>query len=115
MPWWSWLVIWACLALALVAVLVISAWRLFRKAVTVFTDLSTLAGKTELLATTITESDGEDDELAILQTLPAVRARRRQVRDASALRREARHTARLARGRALTRVDANSRRWFQAE
>jgi hypothetical protein len=111
MPWWSWLVIWTCLALALVAVFVIAAWRLFRKAVTVFTDVGTLAGTTELPAAAIAEFDS-DDELAILQNLSAVRARRRRVREASALRRDARQAGRIARGRALTRVDANSRRWF---
>jgi hypothetical protein len=115
MPWWSWLVIWTCLALALVAVLVIAAWRLFRKAVAVFDELGTLAAKTELLDGAVTEFDEQQAELAILQKLSDVQARRRQIRDASALRRDARHTTRLARGRVLTRFDANSRRWFQAE
>jgi hypothetical protein len=115
MPWWSWLVIWTCLALALVAVLVIAAWRLFRKAVAVFDELGTLAAKTELLDGAVTEFDEQQAELAILQKLSDVQARRRQIRDASALRRDARHTTRVARGRVLTRFDANSRRWFQAE
>jgi hypothetical protein len=115
MPWWSWLVIWTCLVLALVAVLVVSAWRLFRKAVSVFDELGTLAGKSELLDAAVTEFDEQQAELAILQKFSDVQARRRHVREASALRRDARHTARLDRGRALTRFDANSRRWFQAE
>ncbi|MBC7402277.1 MAG: hypothetical protein H7279_03750 [Microbacteriaceae bacterium] len=115
MPWWSWLVIWSCLALALVAVLVIATWRLFRKGVSIFEELGILAGKTELLDAAVTVFDGLQAEPAILTRLSDVQARRRQVRDASALRRGARHTARLARGRALTRFDANSRRWFQAE
>ena len=115
MPWWSWLIIWTGLVLALLAVLVVSAWRLFRKAVSVFDELGTLAGKTELLGAAVTEFDEQQAELAILQTLSDVRARRRHVRNAAALRRAARRTTRVARGRALTRFDANSRRWFQAE
>jgi hypothetical protein len=115
MPWWSWLVIWTCLALALIAVLVVSAWRLFRKAVSVFDELGVLAEMAGLLDAAVTEFDEQQSELAILQKLSDVQVRRRRLRDASALRRDARHTARVARGCALTRFDANSRRWFQAE
>jgi hypothetical protein len=115
MPWWSWLVIWTGLVLALLAVLVISAWRLFRKAVSVFDELGTLAEKAELLDAALTEFDDQQVELAILQKLSDVRARRRHVRDDAAARRDTRRSSRLARGRALTRVDAHSRRWFQAE
>lgn len=115
MPWWSWLIIWTCLVLALLAVLVVSAWRLFRKAVSVFDELGALAEKSELLDAAVTEFDDQRAELAILQKLSNVQARRRQVREAAMARREARHGTRLARGRALTRFDANSRRWFQAE
>jgi len=115
MPWWSWLIIWTCLVLALLAMLVVSAWWLFRKAVAVFDELGTLAAKSELLDAAVTEFDEQREEMAILQKLSDVQARRRQVRDAAHARREARRETRLARGRALTRVDANSRRWFQAE
>ena len=115
MPWWSWLIIWTGLVLALLAVLVVSAWRLFRKAVSMFDELGTLAGKTEFPGAAVTEFDEQQAELAILQKLSDVQARRRHVRNAAALRRDARHTTRVARGRALTRFDANSRRWFQAE
>jgi hypothetical protein len=44
-----------------------------------------------------------------------VRARRGRARDAATARRDARHAARVIRGRAIIRVDANSRQWFQAE
>lgn len=115
MPWWSWLVIWTGLLLALVAVLVVAAWRLFRKAVSVFDALGTLAQKAEVLEGAVTEFESQQGDLAILQSLFDVRARRRDVRAAAVLRREARHTARLHRGRALIRFDANSRRWFHRE
>ncbi|MES2094984.1 MAG: hypothetical protein V4531_14420 [Actinomycetota bacterium] len=115
MPWWSWLVIWTGLVLALLAVIVFSAWRLFRKVVAVFDELGILAGKAELLDAATTEFDGQGAELAILQKPATVLAVRRHEREAAALRKDARHTARLTRGRALTRFDANSRRWFPGE
>ena len=115
MPWWSWLVIWTCLVLALIAVLFVATWRLFRKAVSVFDDLGTLAARAELLDAAVTKFDEQQAEIAILQKLSDVQANRRHVREAAAARRDIRHTSRLARGRALTRFDANSRRWFHAE
>ena len=115
MPWWSWLVIWTCLVIALIIVLVVAAWRLFRKAVAVFDELGTLAVQTELLDAAGSKFDEQQADLAILQKLSDVQARRRQVGEAAAARRDARRGSRLARGRALTRFDANSRRWFQGE
>ncbi len=55
MPWWSWIVIWACLVLALIAMLVFSGWGLFRKAVAVFDELGALGAKLELLDAAITD------------------------------------------------------------
>ena len=115
MPWWSWLIIWTSLVIALIAVLVVAAWRLFRKAVAVFDELGTLAAQAELLDVAVTTFDEQQAETAILQKLSDVQARRRRVRDAAAARRDARRSSRLARGRALTRFDANSRQWFQGE
>ena len=115
MPWWSWLVIWTCLVIALIVVLVVAAWRLFRKAVAVFDELGTLAAQAELLDVAVTTFDEQQADIAILQKLSDVQARRRRVRDAVAARRDARRSSRLARGRALTRFDANSRQWFQGE
>ncbi|QNE46692.1 hypothetical protein F1C58_07080 [Glaciihabitans sp. INWT7] len=115
MPWWSWIVIWACLVLALLAMLVFSGWRLFRKAVAVFDELGALGAKLELLDAAITEFDTKQEQFALLQKYSDVQEQRRKVRDASLARKEARRSGRLDRGRALTRIDANSRRWFQAE
>lgn len=115
MPWWSVVVIWACLVLALVAVLVISAVRLFRKAVAVFDELGALAQRAEIGDAAADEGEEQHAQLAILQSLSAVHAHHREVREAALARRVARHAGRLARGRALTRVDPNSRRWFPAD
>ena len=115
MPWWSWLVIWTCLVVALIAVMVVATWRLFRKAVSIFDELGSLVAQAELLDAAVTEFDEKQAEIAILQKLSDVQAKRRHVREAAAARRDIRHNSRLARGRALTRFDANSRRWFQGE
>ncbi len=115
MPWWSWLIIWTSLVIALIAVLVVAAWRLFRKAVAVFNELGTLAAKAELLDAAGVKFDEQQADIAILQKLSDVQVRRRRVREAAAARRDARRGSRLARGRALTRFDANSRQWFQGE
>ena len=115
MPWWSWLVIWSCLVIALIVVLAVAAWRLFHKAIAVFDELGTLAAQSELLDAAESNFDEPQAEIAILQKLSDVQARRRQVRESAAARRDARRGSRLARGRALTRFDANSRQWFQGE
>jgi hypothetical protein len=115
MPWWSWLVIWVCLTLALIAMLIVSAWRLFRKAMAVFTELGVLAEKTELLESVSAAAEEQTAQVAILQRLSDVQSRRRLVRDASRARRDARHRARLDRARSLTRFDASTREWFEAD
>ncbi len=115
MPWWSWLIIWGGLGLALVIVLAALTWWLFRKVMRVFAELETLASKAELLDTASDMLDAQRYTVAILQKRADVRDRRRLVRERSALRRGDRHDARLARARALTGVDANTRRWFEAD
>lgn len=115
MPWWSWLIIWVCLVLALVAVLAASAWRLFHKAMAVFTGLGVLAEKAELLEAVSTAAGEQREVSAILLKFSDVHERRRAVRAASEARRASRHRVRLDRARSLTRFDANSRRWFEAD
>lgn len=110
--WWGWLVIWGSLALALLAVLAISAWLLFRKLLGLFDDLGELAGKTELLDRAEDVMDDQAVELAIMLGGAEVRRRRDDIRLAAMLRRDERRRARLDRARALIRVDASSREWF---
>ncbi len=112
MPGWSWVVIWTCLVLALLAVLVVSAWRLFHRAVAVLRELGALAEKAAMLDGARAQREEERTELAILGKRADLRARWRLARDASTRRRNARHAARLDRAHALTRFDPNSRRWF---
>ncbi len=115
MPWWSWLVIWVVLVLALLGMFAIMAFRLFRKGMGVLTELEALAGKAELLDLASEAVEEQRRELAILAGVARTRRRRELVREAAMARRSARHDARIARGRALLRVDASAREWFKAD
>jgi hypothetical protein len=115
MPWWSWIVIWGVLAVALLAMLAIMAFRLFRKGVGVLTELEALATKAELLDRAAEVVDEQRQELAILAGAAATRRRRELVREAALGRKAARHDARIARAKALIGVDASTREWFKAD
>ena len=111
MPWWSWLLIWGGLVLALVALLASFAWLLLRKFLVLVDDLGALAEKTAVLGTAATDPALPRPELAVLADFRAVRARREQrVRRAVDLRR-LRHVRRLARARAITSVDPTTVEW----
>lgn len=112
MPWWAWLVIWGSLGLALIAVLVVSAWLLFRKALGVLDDLGDLAGKAELLDRAEDVMEDQATELAILLGAAETRRRRDLIRTAALERRDARRRGRLDRARSLIRTDASARDWF---
>ncbi len=114
-PWWGWLVIWVCLALALLAVLAISAFRLFRKGIAVLDELETLAEKTDILEQVADEADDTRHQLAILAGAEETRRRRSLVRDAALERKAVRHDSRMARARKITRVDTSTRAWFKAD
>ncbi|MCU1423242.1 MAG: inosine 5-monophosphate dehydrogenase [Microbacteriaceae bacterium] len=114
MPWWSWVVIWVVLVLALLGMLAWMAWRLFRKGVAVLDELDALAAKTELLDRAADVAEEQRRELAILVGADELRRRREFVRAAAAERKSDRHDARIARGKALVKVDPASREWFSA-
>jgi hypothetical protein len=112
MPWWSWLLIWSGLVIALLAMLTLFAVSLFRKGVALAEELATTAATLELLDRASDVAAEQHTELAILQTRSEVRARREQVRARSAERKARNHDARLDRARRITRVDASARKWF---
>ncbi len=112
MPWWSWVVIWVALALALLGMLVWMAVRLFRKAGAVLDELDALASAAELLDRAAEVATEQHTELAILVGAEEMRRRRALVRADALARRSARRAARIIRAKALTRVDASTREWF---
>jgi hypothetical protein len=71
--WWGWLLLWAGLVLALLALLAGFAWWLFRKFLTLLDDVADLADRSSVLETA--ESELVRPELAVLAEVSAVRAR----------------------------------------
>ena len=109
MAWWSWLVIWVVLALALLAMLGLSAWWLFRKFLVLTEDLAGLADTVAVLDPEAKKT--VRPELAVLADLSEIRAREEARRFHRATRRRERHDRRMARARRITRVDASSQQW----
>ena len=109
LAWWAWLLIWSGLALALVAVLALGAWWLFRKSLTVLDDLADLADTAEILG--VDEAELPAPTIAVLADLREIRAREDARRAHRARRRSDRRRRRLVRARAITSVDASRRRW----
>jgi len=108
-PWWAWTLIWTGLALALLVMLGLFAWWLFRKFIVLMDDVATLADKSSIL-------EGGDPtlahpQLAVLTSVRDLRDRENSRRAHRADRRRLRWEARLARGRRITAVDATTTNW----
>ncbi|MBN9241052.1 MAG: hypothetical protein BGO97_15170 [Micrococcales bacterium 70-64] len=108
--WWGWILIWSGLVIALLAMLALFAWWLFRKAMRVLDDLGELADSTEVFDR-VDESELPKQTLAVLADLREVRAREDARRAHRARRRSERHRRRLERARRITSVDASKTRW----
>jgi hypothetical protein len=107
--WWVWPIIWAGLGLALLAMLGLSAWWLFRKFVVLTGDLADLAETLVLL-----EPDDAElarPRLAVLADIRDIRAREEARRFHRSTRRRERHDGRIARARRITGVDALTQQW----
>ena len=108
MPWWSWILIWGGLVLALLAMLALLSWWLFRKAVGVLDELGRLTEKTEMLS----RMSDELEDVEAPRFVPAVLLEHAEVaasHHARVLaredRRRARREKRITRARMLTRAD----------
>lgn len=112
MPWWLWLVVWASLAIVLLAMLALFVLSLFRKSVAVAAELERLARLAGVLDTADSILNDQRADFAVLADYAEVRRRRERVREEAAARRLARHDIRITRARALIDVDAAKRSWF---
>jgi len=113
MPWWSWVLIWVGLVLALVAVLVLGAIWLWRKLMRLADDLGTLADQAAVLEQ-VTDEAPPRSVPAVLRDIEQVR-RERSVRVARRYeRKRVRRQRRLERARRITRLDATTVRWPEA-
>lgn len=107
--WWGWLLIWSGLVVAVLVMLALLGWWLFRKSLVLLDDLASLAETTAAL-------EGEEAELvpprlAILTPANEIRAREEARQFHRRERRRRRVEARLARARRITRVDATTVAW----
>ncbi|MFD1713313.1 hypothetical protein ACFSBZ_02405 [Amnibacterium flavum] len=108
MPWWSWVVIWGILVLALLAVLAASGWMLFRKAMTAAEALGQLVDQADRLDVARSELDPEHFVPAAIRPHSEVSAEYEVIAEARTARRQARHEKRLARGRELVSPEATA-------
>jgi flagellar biosynthesis/type III secretory pathway M-ring protein FliF/YscJ len=105
--WWLWTLIWVGLVFALLLVLVLLAFRLFRKAMTLMDELSAVADKTRTL-----DVDGAElsaPQNAILAEMSKVRAQHEAQKRRHSDLKLARHERRIARAKRITARDASSR------
>lgn len=107
--WWGWIAIWGGLVLALVAMLALFAWWLFRKALRLLDDVGELAGRAEILA--IDDAVLDKPTIAVLADLRDIRAREDARRAHRTTRRRDRRENRLARARRITKLDASQQQW----
>ncbi|CAN5380210.1 hypothetical protein BH10ACT7_BH10ACT7_03170 [soil metagenome] len=108
--WWGWIAIWAGLALALLIMLGLLAWWLFRKFLVLVDDVADLAGSAAVLDAG--EHEHVRPAIAVLAEVVAEVRRREDTRRAHrANRRRERHERRMTRARHITSAAASQREW----
>lgn len=108
-PWWGWLLIWSALALALIALLGLSAWWLSRKGIGVLDALGELADATGVLE--VDDPVLPKQHVAVLAAARDIHRREEARRLHRAERRRLRHEQRMARAQRITTLDASTVRW----
>jgi flagellar biosynthesis/type III secretory pathway M-ring protein FliF/YscJ len=106
MPWWSWLVIWVLLVLALLGMVAWLGYRLFVKAMATLHALGELAEKTELLSEL--SEDRQEEPAFRPAALGPVREYAQNWQARRARNATIRHThreARIRRGKLLVSAD----------
>lgn len=106
MPWWSWLVIWGALVVALLALLAWQGIRLFRKFMGAMHALGELAEKSSVLEQRAETLGEHRFRAAAFQDAARLAYERRQDAARRADRRQAHREARVQRGRLITKADA---------
>lgn len=109
--WWGWLLIWLGLALLMVGMLALFAWRLFRQFLTLVDDLAALTDRLDILGATHESPPRLTFGLAVLAATHDVRERERVRSAGRRLRRVERHARRIARATAIGSVDVSQTDW----
>jgi uncharacterized membrane protein YccC len=104
MPWWSWILIWGALVLALLGMLVWLSFRLvtkFGRTVVAFGDLAEKSSALEALVDEVTDRF----EPAVLADATELRHAREQQRSDRDRRRQTRRDSSVKRGKLLVNAD----------
>ena len=107
--WWGWLLIWTGLVLALLVMVALFAWWLFRKAMRLLDDAAELADTAAILE--VDDPELPRPVIAVLADLRDIRAREEARKSHRARRRSERHARRMARARRITTLDASKQQW----
>lgn len=113
LPWWSWVLVWMGVGLISVAILgwaLLRCWRSLQSLTAVADELSALMVKLEARAKELHEAslalrDQPAYTKAITRGVPAIAREREALRERIDAAKDARHAARLARGRRLVTAD----------
>jgi flagellar biosynthesis/type III secretory pathway M-ring protein FliF/YscJ len=101
--WWVWALIWTGLALALLVMLAVLAWWLFRKLMVLFDDASTLAARAQILE--VSEAQLPKPAIAVLASARDIREREQARAEHRFERKRLRHERTMARARRITKAD----------
>ena len=104
MPWWSWVLIWFGLFLALLGMFAIFAWHLFKKLMVAFRELEKLALAADVLQPRAAEEPVRFRS-SLFQDFGEVHARREAEREKRAEKVDNRRNNRLNRAKLLTGAD----------
>ena len=107
--WWGWIVIWGGLVLALLAMLALFAWWLFRKGLRLLDDVADLADAGAVLE--FEDAEMPKQAIAVLADARDIRSREEARKAHRANRRRLRHERRMARARRITSPEAAHREW----
>lgn len=105
MPWWSWVLIWLGLVLAMLAMLAWFAWKLFKKLMVAVSALEELAVSLEPLSRVAPPEPAAAWRSSLFKDIGAVQARHDEEREKRDERRDARRQHRIMRGKLLVRAD----------
>ena len=115
--WWGWLLIWAGLVVALLAMLALFARRLFRNFLGLLDDAENLSDRADVLFPDDADADPvtlPPIALAVLASAEDVRAREKARLAHRRSRREEIHERRMSRGKRAGSVDISRTQWPEA-
>ncbi|HEY5223996.1 MAG TPA: hypothetical protein VIJ18_13235 [Microbacteriaceae bacterium] len=105
MPWWSWIVLWGCLALAALATFGWLGYLIVTKSLNVLHALGDLAEKTELLQSHVDAFADERSSSAVFADAAELAEQRRAAQAERQRWRQTRREARVRQGKIIVSAD----------